>query len=89
LARIRAENPSSRTAVDYPREFPVGGGKTITVPPGATFYGLLTGGRRFLIVERGESKVYIEKGEIAQWNVSPQDEDEFRTLILQPLTKSD
>ena len=90
-ARIRAENPSSGTPVDYPREWPLGDGKTITVPPGAIYYTLLVGVRQFDVIEKGESKVSIDLRtmEISQWNVAPQDEDEFRRLILEPLTDSD
>jgi hypothetical protein len=82
--RYRAEHPDSGTPVDYPRQFPIGG-KTITVPPGAIYYTRLTAGRMFDVIERGESKVYIEKGEITRWSVAPEDEDEFRRLILEPL----
>jgi hypothetical protein len=90
-ARYKMEHPDSGTPVDYPREWPMGGGKSITIPPGATLHTLLTGGRQFDVVEKGESKVSIDLStmEISRWSVAPQDEDEFRRLILEPLTKSD
>jgi hypothetical protein len=42
------------------------------------------------IIERGGSEVRIdiETGEIVEWHVAPEDEDEFRRLILEPLEKA-
>ena len=42
------------------------------------------------IIERGSSEVRIDAhtGEIVEWNVDPEDEEEFRRLILEPLEKA-
>ena len=42
------------------------------------------------IIERGSSQVRIDArtGEIVQWNVDPEDEEEFRRLILEPLERA-
>ncbi len=42
------------------------------------------------IIKRGQSKVTIdgETGSIVKWNVAPQDEPDFRRLILEPLQES-
>jgi hypothetical protein len=42
------------------------------------------------IIERGSSEVRIDAhtGEILEWNVAPEDEEEFRRLILEPLEKA-
>jgi hypothetical protein len=42
------------------------------------------------IIERGSSEVRIDAhtGEIVEWNVTPEDEEEFRRLILEPLEKA-
>ena len=42
------------------------------------------------IIERGRSEVRIdiETGEIVKWDVAPEDEEEFRRLILEPLEKA-
>jgi hypothetical protein len=76
-------------------------GVIICLPTGATlstFIGecppvgldLPCGERKFHIIERGSSEVRIgiESGEIVEWDVAPQDEDEFRRLILEPLEKA-
>ena len=43
------------------------------------------------IIERGDSEVRIDfdTGEIVEWNVDPEDEEEFSRLILEPLEKAD
>jgi len=48
------------------------------------------GERLFNIIERGSSEVRIgiESGEIVKWDVAPEDEEEFRRLILEPLEKA-
>jgi len=45
---------------------------------------------RFHIIERGSSEVRIgvDSGEIVEWDVAPEDEEEFRRLILEPLEKA-
>jgi hypothetical protein len=42
------------------------------------------------VVERGDSKVVIDTntGEIIEWKVAPEDEADFRRLILEPLQES-
>ena len=45
----------------------------------------------FHIIERGSSEVRIgvDSGEIVEWDVAPEDEEEFSRLILEPLEKAD
>jgi len=44
----------------------------------------------FDIIKRGSSEVRIDvdSGEIVRWEVAPEDEEEFRRLILEPLEKA-
>ena len=71
-------------------------GVVICVPMGATLHMLFVdplagsqyvGDIRFHVITRGDSEVRIgtESGEIAKWEVAPEDEEEFRRLILEPL----
>ena len=80
-----------------PYEVPMGvGGKEIHLPVGSTHHMMfvdypagtgLLGPRQLEIIERGDSKVVIatHTGEIIEWNVAPEDEADFRRLILEPL----
>jgi hypothetical protein len=42
------------------------------------------------IIERGDSQVRIDphSGEIVKWDVAPEDEEEFRRLVLEPLEEA-
>ena len=67
-------------------------GVTICLPTGATLSTLLVDytGEMFDIIKRGSSEVRIDvdSGEIVRWEVAPEDEEEFRRLILEPLEKA-
>jgi len=76
-------------------------GIIICLPTGATLRTLISecppvgadlpcGEITFNIIERGSSEVRIgiESGEIVKWDVAPEDEEEFRRLILEPLEKA-
>jgi len=73
-------------------------GIIICLPTGATLSTLIVdyfwipheGGTLFNIIERGSSEVRIDvdTGEIVKWDVAPEDEEEFRRLILEPLEKA-
>jgi hypothetical protein len=56
-------------------------------PPAGSQY---VGDIHFHVITRGNSEVRIgtESGEIAKWDVAPEDEDEFRSLILEPLEQA-
>ena len=87
--QYREEHPSNLTPVDYPREWVVAG-KTITIPPGAILHDIQTEPGRVVIVERGESRIHIDAdtGRVFKSQLAPEDEAEFRSLILEPLTSS-
>jgi hypothetical protein len=44
----------------------------------------------FHIIDHGNSEVRIgiDSGEIVKWDVAPEDEEEFRRLILEPLERA-
>ncbi len=44
----------------------------------------------FHIIQRRDSEVRIDihSGEIVRWDVAPEDEEEFRRLILEPLDEA-
>jgi hypothetical protein len=71
-------------------------GKTIHLPVGSTHYewiveypvGVVPSGPTMMdVIERGHSKVVIDShtGQIIEWNVVPADEEDFRSLIFEPL----
>jgi len=80
-----------------PYELPIKvAGKTIHLPAGSTSYIVFghylagtgaQGPTQMEVIQRGDSKVVIDRqtGEIIEWNVAPEDEADFRRLILEPL----
>ena len=65
-------------------------GIVICLPTGATLSVLIDHGPMFHIIKRGNSEVRIDvdTGEIVKWDVPPEDEEEFRRLILEPLEEA-
>jgi hypothetical protein len=74
-------------------------GILICVPTGATSSLLFVdppvgsqyaGDLHFYVIRRGDSEVRIgtESGEITKWDVAPEDEEEFRRLIREPLEEA-
>jgi hypothetical protein len=70
-------------------------GKTIYLPAGSTSYIVFAdyhpagvqGPTHVEVIQRGDSKVVIDQqtGKIIEWNIAPEDEADFRRLILEPL----
>jgi len=83
-----------------PYELPLNvGGITIHLPVGSTHHthhiyplaGISEPGPTMLhVIERGHSRVSIDPvtGQIVEWDVAPEDEGDFRSLILEPLQES-
>jgi len=86
--------------VPYPIPLYVTDDVVIYVPTGATltnalqdfFFGTVPPGehRQTYIIEKPPSKVVIDVDtlEIVKWDVAPEDEEEFRRLILEPLEEA-
>jgi hypothetical protein len=83
-------------AKPIPYELPIKvAGKTIHLPAGSTSYTVFAdyhpagvqGPTHVQVIERGDSKLVIDQqtGEIIESKVAPEDEADFRRLILEPL----
>jgi hypothetical protein len=57
------------------------GGKEVTLPTGSVLEDVQNGGR-ITTVSRGDSKVVFngDTGEVIEWAVQPEDEEDFRLL---------